>query len=443
MKNTLNSTHVPKRILALGLWIQTSGLTRVLHNVLTKVADDHEVTLVGVGYKGPPYQEGNLKIVPCNLQGGDMWGARQVEEMIEAQPPDALFVLGDFPVLPIYDRLIKKVSPQLPTIAYLPMDGHILNPARKKILPPFTHIVSYCDFGTAEIERILTAQPQTEPTYSKPQLSSMPHGIDIKEFFPMSAYERQSTFEKWFGKEMGAAEEAFIVLNANRPSFRKRIDLTLEGFALFAKGKPENVKLYLHHARTRSEERKQILGWIEQFGLQDRVLMNPVLPRSEFLTDAELNELYNLCKVGLNTSMAEGWGLVSFEHAATGAAQIVPDHTACGELWRGCAQLLPSEVSHEDMNTNFYLKAVTPQSIAQALERYYTEPDFRKTQAKAGYKMVTQPKFEWKNIQTAWQMYFEKVLDSNRKKQLFAEPSLGFVGDWPIDFMDFNKPEVR
>lgn len=32
--------------------------------------------------------------------------------------------------------------------------------------------------------------------------------------------------------------------------------------------------------------------------------------------------------------MGEGWGMVSFEHVATGAVQIVPDRSACGKLWK-------------------------------------------------------------------------------------------------------------
>jgi D-inositol-3-phosphate glycosyltransferase len=36
------------------------------------------------------------------------------------------------------------------------------------------------------------------------------------------------------------------VLNANRNQPRKRIDITLRGFALFAVDKPETVQLYLH-----------------------------------------------------------------------------------------------------------------------------------------------------------------------------------------------------
>ena len=38
------------------------------------------------------------------------------------------------------------------------------------------------------------------------------------------------------------------MLNASRPDKRKRVDLTVAGFAEFAADKPPNVRLCLHHA---------------------------------------------------------------------------------------------------------------------------------------------------------------------------------------------------
>ena len=62
------------------------------------------------------------------------------------------------------------------------------------------------------------------------------------------------------------------------------------------------------------------------FGLEERLYLNPLA--GGIVDDRELNLLYNACDVGITTSMGEGWGLVSFEHGAAGAAQIVPDHSA-------------------------------------------------------------------------------------------------------------------
>jgi D-inositol-3-phosphate glycosyltransferase len=91
------------------------------------------------------------------------------------------------------------------------------------------------------------------------------------------------------------------------------------------------VKLCVHHAFFGQREQEQIRAWIREFGVGDRVSVNP--QGGGVRDDRELNLLYNACDVGINTSMGEGWGLVSFEHGATGGAQIVPEHTACAELW--------------------------------------------------------------------------------------------------------------
>ena len=68
-------------------------------------------------------------------------------------------------------------------------------------------------------------------------------------------------------------------------------------------------------------------------GLEERLHLNPLA--GGIVDDRELNLLYNACDVGITTSMGEGWGLVSFEHGAAGAAQIVPDHSAAPKSGAG------------------------------------------------------------------------------------------------------------
>jgi glycosyltransferase involved in cell wall biosynthesis len=43
------------------------------------------------------------------------------------------------------------------------------------------------------------------------------------------------------------------------------------------------------------------------------------------LTDAQINEIYNLTDIGINTSDGEGFGLCQLEHLYTGAPQLVTD----------------------------------------------------------------------------------------------------------------------
>ena len=100
----------------------------------------------------------------------------------------------------------------------------------------------------------------------------IPHGVDVEVFRPLGAgrdVRRQLFAGRADAREL---EEAFIVLNGNRPVARKRVDLTIEGFARFARGKPGNVRLYLHHAILLPGELERIDGWIDAAGILHRVI---------------------------------------------------------------------------------------------------------------------------------------------------------------------------
>jgi glycosyltransferase involved in cell wall biosynthesis len=214
----------------------------------------------------------------------------------------------------------------------------------------------------------------------------IPHGIDRERFFPLPDL-----------RDPGA----FVVLNASRPDRRKRLDLTIAGFAQFARDKPGNVKLCLHHAFFGQREQAQIHSWIREFGVEDRVSVNML--GGGVRDDRELNLLYNSCDVGINTSMGEGWGLVSFEHGATGAAQIVSDHTACAELWRGRGELIPVERSYVPEFSVLEMGEVSVHGVAGALENLYCDVDRRRLLGQAGCDAVANPVYSWDRIAHAFE----------------------------------------
>src|SRR5204863_487625 len=136
---------------------------------------------------------------------------------------------------------------------------------------------------------------------------------------------------------------------------------TVQGFALFAADKPRGVKLHLHMG-------VETIGWDlldlgRRFGIDDRLVLSTKQSRMPNLAAADLNVIYNACDVGLNTSSGEGWGLVSFEHAAPGEAQIVPAYSACGELWAGAAVLLQPSFSQVDTQSMSDIPLISPCSV--------------------------------------------------------------------------------
>ena len=101
--------------------------------------------------------------------------------------------------------------------------------------------------------------------------------------------ERRSRARAELGLPDG--DDSFIVLNANRNLLKKRLDLTLAGFAEFARGKPPGVRLLLH------TEPDAEMGWnlpllARRLGISGRVLFTGAGRSRQALPDAALNALY-------------------------------------------------------------------------------------------------------------------------------------------------------
>jgi glycosyltransferase involved in cell wall biosynthesis len=206
-------------------------------------------------------------------------------------------------------------------------------------------------------------------------------------------------------------EDSFVVLNAARPAVRKRVDLTIRGFAVFARGKPENVKLCLHHAITEPET-TELLDLVDQCGITDRIIYNPLSPEGGPLSEVDLARLYGACDVGLNTAMGEGWGLVSFEHASTGAAQIVPNHTACGALWDvETAAIVEPQNWHIPEFSPLQMGEVSAEGIAAALEKLYEDPEYFQRISLNGSDYANQAKFGWAIIADQFAEIFRSIID--------------------------------
>jgi glycosyltransferase involved in cell wall biosynthesis len=170
-------------------------------------------------------------------------------------------------------------------------------------------------------------------------------------------------------ERFGLDEPSWVVLNASRPDPRKRIDITIDGFARFARGRPANVRLCLHQALSHAQFVEPLQQQAHALGLDDRILWWP--PQHAPLDDTQLCALFNACVAGVNTSVGEGFGLVSFEHAATGVPQLVPAHPALVELWGDAAVSLGPVRRVMTDHSPFMMGEVSPEQVCAGLERIY------------------------------------------------------------------------
>jgi D-inositol-3-phosphate glycosyltransferase len=410
----MNNSRARLKIIAIGFNTYGTGLTRVMHNIMRRLADRHEIHYLGIGYSGETIRDRGLTIHPTNPKGGDVFAAYQAKRLIEEIDPALVFILHDIWCFPHYLHILGPYRDRLKIAGYIPLDGRITKEEEAAALEQADRVVVYTEFARKEFEGAFDRLREKRGGGKFPAVDVIPHGVDRKGFHPFpqllqtsfASPARAEAKRKVFA-DLPDPENSFIVLNASRPDKRKRVDLTIEGFARFAAGKPANVRLCLHHAIMGEPEKEQTRSLVERFELKDRVVLNPL--GEGIIDDDALNLLYNACDVGINTSMGEGWGLVSFEHGAAGAAQIVPAHSACAEIWSGRAEMIQPARSYIPEFSALELAEVSAAGVAAALDNLYHDPQRRQQLAQAAYQAAQNPEYSWDAIAARFDDLFAEL----------------------------------
>jgi glycosyltransferase involved in cell wall biosynthesis len=389
-----NTASEPRRphLLLFGWYSEGTGFTRVLRAVVPHLARHYRITWMGVGYKSEARQLGpHVLLAPTNLRGGDMVGAYAARLNWRALAPDAVLALNDLWYLEHYSRELAAVLGLVPMLGYLPLDGDIPEPRLVEELIGFHSFYTYTEHAANQLRAALRANGRAT------QVGVAGHGVDLEAFTPVAVVRDagfDSSVRMCLAQDLfGLPEPSWVVLNASRPDPRKRIDLSIEGFARFAQGLPSSVRLCLHQAIAHPQFVEPLRKQADALGIAERILWWP--PSAAPLDDAALCALYNACAVGLNTSVGEGFGLVSFEHAATGAPQLLPDHPALRELWGESAVRLGPVRRLITPYSPLVMGEVDPTQVASALERLYHDETAYRRVARAGYERCQAPDLRW------------------------------------------------
>lgn len=410
MKIQNKSGQLP-RMLILGDAVVATGYARVVYEIMQPLCTDFEMHQLGVNYQGDAHNW-PWKIYPAQEEG-NLYGFKRLEGLLDEINPDIIFMLGDDLVLASWMKTIRNWKGRIHArvLIYCPVDTHPVLPVAVKEFSFADRLVTYTGFGRDCF--IKEMKQHTGLQLLSPEV--LPHGVNTNAFFPtagsidarLSAAGKLNAKRKLAGGK-NILDDSFIVLNANRNQERKRLDITIRGFAEFAKDKPASVMLYLHCG-------VKDIGWniidlARREGIYDRLIVTTTAEGKPIVPDAELNMIYNACDVGINTSSAEGWGLVNFEHAATGAAQLIPDHSGCSELWKNHAEMLaPSlSITSTQLLREYYI--ISPAAVAAALERLYRDRNYLDKMSRAAFENATRPEYRWQTISEQWRALFLEEL---------------------------------
>jgi glycosyltransferase involved in cell wall biosynthesis len=401
-----------RRLVIAGLALKASGMTGVLERMASLAGRDWNVTVLGfapgASWRQEIRQEAGLRL--CLLHGPYRHyylPAAVLQAEIFDSAPDAILIHG--PML-LAGPLLRQLQPcraNSTIIHYLPVEGEPVAEMSR-----FLPLADLCLVYTEQCRVALQAKGAAFGSGGIPPIGVLGHGVDRAMFHPLdhATHEaRRAAARRQFFPPSKNFDGAFLVLNANRPYERKRLDLSIAGFASFARRRSDAF-LILHTGHRSPAQQIRLCQAIEEAGMTGRICLSPEDPGGEPLDQAALNMLYNACDVGLTTAMGEGWGLGSFEHASTRAAQIVPDHTSFRENWRGAAILLPAEERQHVAFEGADMFATTPEAVSSALAALYGDAAFRDAMAQAAFDRATASERSWEQFAATLSCHLHGVM---------------------------------
>jgi len=377
------------KILFIGDAVAPTGFARVLHSVAKFFPKDEvDISWLGVNYHGDPH-EYPYRIYPASAAGGDLYGLGRLESILSVEKPDVIFLLNDIWILKDYLGLLNriyasKIRPKI--MLYFPIDAEDHDPSWYENMNIVDKAFTYTEFGKKVAE---IACPGFK-------FKVVPHGTDSRIFYKIDKSRSEVRKDLFPTRSDLYDESTYIFLNGNRNQPRKKVDITIRAFTEFAKNKPPNVMLYLHMGLIDSHI--NIVQMTKKCGVDDRLIISTTEKGVQSLADDRLNAIYNSCDVGINSSVGEGWGLVNSEHAATGAPQIVPDHSALSDLYGDCGLLVPTCMSLTQDHISTTGKIVRPEDVAEKMELIYSDKELYKDLSEKSLKKFTSEKYSWETI---------------------------------------------
>jgi glycosyltransferase involved in cell wall biosynthesis len=320
MRVVLVSTHID----------QTTGYSKVAHNLLKQASTlAPRVKLFHFGFQRHPNAPNHRK-APAGVNQYDAaanedpkeegFGFNKIHDYLEMVGPDVVMIYND--PLVIY-KFLEAMKHDRKTSTY--KLWIYVDQVYQGIAPPLIQQIRdhadrvYC-FTESWKKEFLSYGDFLD-------VRVLEHAADTSTFSPLADDARLA-----LRKNLGIPANGVVFLNANRNSQRKRLDLTLAGFARLLKTVPNaylvlatcvNPQAGAYYDLPTIFQREATRQGLDQLMLSHLILIDTSPPN--VIGDEGINQLYNLADIGLNTSDGEGFGLCQLEHMLTGAPQVVTD----------------------------------------------------------------------------------------------------------------------
>ena len=324
MRFVLVSTHID----------QTTGYSKVSHALLRQLATlAPKVKTFHFGFQRHPARA-NIRKIPDGVTCYDAaanedpkeegFGFNKIHEYLDMVNPDVVMIYNDPLIVCRFIESMKYEPGKSPYRLWVYLD-QVYEGAAPQLI----------DLIRRNAERVYCFSEHWKRVFldygPAPDVRVLEHAVDQTVISNLPADARHA-----IRASVSLPNDAIVLLNANRNSQRKRLDLTIQGFV---RALSKNPKLHLMIASNMNPQngafydlQRVYLEELKVRGLdtfpymKNLILVDTSAPN--IIDDDGVNQMYNLADIGINTSDGEGFGLCQLEHLYTGAPQVVTDLAA-------------------------------------------------------------------------------------------------------------------
>jgi glycosyltransferase involved in cell wall biosynthesis len=275
-----------------------------------------------------------------------------------------------------------------------------------------------------------------------------PTGFLQHGFNPMVHYPFPKELAR---KYYSLKKDDFIILNLNRNQPRKRWDICLQAFAeVVSKHVNEPIKLLIATATQGAwnlmevyERELKKRGLTLEDGMKHLILIdNP-----QQLTDEDVNILYNLADIGLNTCDGEGFGLCNFEQAAIGIPQVVPRIGGFLDFFNEETALTcePKYTLYIDSGRDGVggeCQICDWKDYAECIEKLYTDKEFAAKMGKVARENILK-NYKWENIGNKFYEILKEVQGVSDSTSIGNKIPLNLIAQWESELINAKSTKEK
>lgn len=360
------------KVIWAGDFLNNSGFSNVTHNICNNLVNKCDLVVYGIGYDGRVKNPYKYYAYHAKF-GDDIYNFEYFIKVIKDEKPDVIVIFNDDNIIKNFLEYVKYTN--IGTIVVL-FPINLLPLSIKNMLLLSNQefrVSSVLTYTEASKHKVLDINPNLN-------VNSIYHGVCHKTFFPLKN-----------AKELLGLNKLFIVGNINTNTFRKRLDLFIKGFSLFAKNK-QDVRCLIHTSLQNTTYNIKMLA--NSYGISNKLILSTTQ-----LDVSNLNLLYNLLDVNCNTGLGGGFELSLLEGAACGIPVLCPKQFNLVDIWGDVAHYIKlSKYTESVPNTEFEGEVIDLDDFVDCLERFYSDRSYAFMRGEEAFNYSNNEKFDWEIV---------------------------------------------